>query len=118
LAGALGVLMASVAGGAIDWDTALLLAWVLAAALGLAALWAVVLSDGGPGLHPGTRLVLALGLLLGMVAAARWLWVMGTGAHSYEAATWAVWLVFLGGPFLVASLRLPQLLSWHRDKPA
>ena len=118
LAGALGLLMGSVAGAAFDWSTALLLGWVLASALGLAALWAVVLSDGGVGLIGGIRLVLSAGLLLGIAAASRWIWIMGTSAHPYGAATWAVWLVCLGGPIVVASLRLAQLLSWQPDEPA
>jgi hypothetical protein len=112
------MLMASLASGAFDWDTALLIGWVLAAALGLGALWVVVLSDGGAGFNLGKRLLLAVGVLPGIVAAAHWLWMMGTSGHRYEAATWCVWLVLLGGPLVVAGLRLLQLLSWHRDEPA
>jgi hypothetical protein len=57
-------------------------------------------------------------LLLGTAAAARWIWVMGTNAHRYGAATWTVWLVLLGGPLVVAGLRLAQLWSWRRDAAA
>jgi hypothetical protein len=118
LAGALGTAMATVAGGALDWATGLLIGWVLAGVLGITALWVVVLSDGGGDLSLGSRLVLAVGLLLGMAAAARWIWVMGTNGHRYGAAAWTVWLVLLGGPFVIASLRLTQLWSWHRDGAA
>jgi hypothetical protein len=115
LAGALGTAMATVASGALDWATGLLIGWMLAGVLGITSLWVVVLSDGGEGLSLGSRLVLAVGLLLGMAVAARWIWVMGTNGHRYGAATWTVWLVLLGGPLVIASLRLAQLWSWHRD---
>ena len=114
LAGALGTAMATIAGGALDWATGLLIGWVLAGVLGITALWVVVLSDGGGSLSLGSRLVLAVGLLLGMAVAARWIWVMGTSGHRYGAATWTVWLVLLGGPFVTASLRLTQL--WIRPR--
>ena len=77
LASALGTAMAAVAGGAVDRATVVLIGWVLAGVLGIAALWVVVLSDGAARLGRGGRLVLAVGLLLGIAAAARWLWVMG-----------------------------------------
>jgi len=116
LAGALGTAMTTVAGGTLDWATCLLFGWAMAGVLGTAALWVVVLNDGGAGLGPGRRLMLAVGLLLGMAGAARWIWVMGTNGHRYGAATWAVWLVLLGGPLVVASLRLPQLWNSHRGE--
>jgi hypothetical protein len=109
LAGAFGTAIAAVAGGSVDWATAKLIGWVLAGALGIAALWVVVLRDGGAGLRPGGRLMLTVGLLLGVAAATRWIWVMRTSGHPYGPATWAVWLLFLGGPILVASFRLVQL---------
>ena len=112
LAGALGTAMATVAGGALDWAAAVLIGLVLAGVLGITALWVVVLSDGGAGLSLGSRLLLAAGLLLGIAAAARWIWVMGTNEHRYGAETWTLWLVLLGGPLVVASLRLAQL--WPR----
>ena len=115
LAGALGTAMATVASGALDWATGLLIGWVLAGVLGISALWVAVLSDGAARFSPGSRLVLGVGLLLGIAAAARWIWVMGTNGHRYGAATWIVWLVLLGGPLVIASLRLAQLWSWHRD---
>ena len=117
LAGALGTAMAAVAGGAVDWAIAVLIGWVLAGVLGITALWVVVLRDGGAGLRLGSRLVLAVGLLLGMAAAARWIWVMGANGHRYGAVTWAVWILLLGGPLVVASFRLAQLGSLHRDGP-
>ena len=118
LVGALGTVMAAVAGGGIDWATAALIGWVLAGVLGIAALWAVVLRDGAAGLSLGSRLVLALGLLLGMAAAARWVWVMGANGVRYGPATWTVWLLLLGGPLVVASSRLAQLWRSLRDGAA
>jgi hypothetical protein len=114
VAGALGTAMAAVSGGAVDWAIAVLIGWVLAGLLGISALWVVVLSDGAARLSPGSRVVLTVGLLLGMAAAARWIWVMGTNGDRYGAATWTVWLLLLGGPVVVASFRLVQLWSWHR----
>jgi hypothetical protein len=118
LAGAFGTAMATVAGGTLDWATAVLVGWALAGVLGIVALWVAVIGDGGAGLRRGSRLTLAVGLLLGMAAAARWIWVMGTNVHRYGAATWTVWLVLLGGPFVVAGVRLVQLGSRRRDAAA
>jgi hypothetical protein len=121
-AGALGVATSAVAGGAINLATAMLIGWALGGALGgalgIAALWVAVLSDGGANLGQPSRLVLAIGLVLGMAVAARWLWVMGTNGHRYEATTWAVWVLLLGGPVVVACLRLTQLWSSARDGSA
>jgi hypothetical protein len=118
LAGGLGTAIAAVARGEIDQATAGLIGWLLAGVLGNAALWVVVLSDRAVRCGPAGRFVLVVGLLLGMGAAARWLWVMGSGGHRYEAVTWIVWLVLLGGPLVVASFRLAQLLSSLRDGSA
>jgi hypothetical protein len=109
LVGALGTVIAAFAGGAIDWATAGLIAWVLAGAVGIAALWVVVLDDGAARLGRGARLRLAVGLLLGMAAAAWWLWWMCTSEHRIEASTWTVWLLLLGGPLVVAGIRLVEL---------
>ena len=73
---------------------------------------------GAAGLSLGSRLVLALGLLLGMAAAARWVWVMGANGVRYGPATWTVWLLLLGGPLVVASSRLAQLWRSLRDGAA
>ncbi len=35
--------------------------------------------------------------------------------HQYGVTTWAVWLVLLGGPLLVAIVRLAQLWSSRPD---
>jgi hypothetical protein len=118
LAATLGTVMAAVASGAVDRATAVLIGWLLAGALGIAALWVVVLSDGAARIGRGARLVLAVGLLLGMAAAARWLWVMGTSGHRYDTATWTVWLLLLSGPLVVASVRLAQLWRSLRDGAA
>ena len=116
--GGLATAMAVIANGAVDRGSAVLFGWILAGVLGIAALWVVVLGDGAGHVGRRSRLLLAIGLLLGMAAAVRWLWVMGTSVHRYGPATWAVWLVLLGGPLVVASLRLAQLLSSLRDKTA
>ena len=118
LAGALGVATSAVAGGAINLPTAMLIGWALGGALGIAALWVAVLSDGGANLGQPSRLVLAVGLVLGIAVAGRWLWVMGTNGHRYEATTWTVWVLLLGGPVVVACFRLAQLLSSVRDGSA
>jgi hypothetical protein len=115
LAGALGTVLAAASGGAIHLATATLIAWALAGAAGIAALWVAVLSDGTAGNGPRARLTLTLGLLLGMAAAARWVWVMCTSGHRYGAVTWAVWLALLGGPLVVAGFRLAQL--WGSPHP-
>ena len=109
LVGVLGTVLADMAGGAIDRGTAGLILWALAGAVGIMALWVVVLNDGAAGLNQATRLALTVGLLLGIASGARWLWEMSKSVHKYEATTWAVWLVLLGGPLLVATLRLVQL---------
>jgi hypothetical protein len=118
LAGALGVGIAAVAGGAINWATAMLIGWALGGALGIAALWVAVLSDSGASLGHPSRLVLAVGLLLGMAVATRWLWVMATSGHRYDATTWTVWLLLLGGPLAIACFRLAQLCGSFRDGSA
>jgi len=115
LAGALGVAIAAGAGGTINWATAMLIGWTLGGALGIAALWVAVLSDGGASLGHPSRLVLAVGLLLGMAVATRWLWVMATSGHRYDATTWTVWLLLLGGPLAIACFRLAQLYGSFRD---
>jgi hypothetical protein len=118
MVGALGIAMAAVAGGAIDRATAVLIGWALGGTLGMVALWVVVLSDGAARLRHRSRLLLAVGLLLGIAAAMRWLWEMGTSGHRYGATTWTVWLLLLGGPIVVASSRLAQLWSSLRDGAA
>lgn len=116
LVGALGTVFAIAAGGAMDRPTAMLIVWALAGTVGIAALWVAVLNDGAARLSQGARVVLSVGLLLGIVAAARWLWVMSTSGHRYGAATWGVWLVLLGGPLVVAAFRLVQLWISPRDR--
>jgi hypothetical protein len=109
LAGGLGTAIAALASGAIEPAIVILIGWVVIGVLAIAALWLVVLSDGAVNRGRRVRFVLAAGLLLGIAAAARWFWTMGTSSHRYGAATWLVWLLLLGGPVLVASLRLKQL---------
>lgn len=118
LIGGLGMVIAAFAGGGLDWPTALLIGWALAGAVGIAALWVVFLSNDVARLGGGTRLVLTVGLLLGIAAATRWLWTTSTSGHRYGATTWGVWLVLLGGPLVVSALRLVQLWSPRRDGPA
>jgi hypothetical protein len=60
VAGALGTAMATVASGALDSATAVLIGWVLAGVSGNVALWVAVFSDGGAGFRAGSRLALAV----------------------------------------------------------
>jgi hypothetical protein len=55
---------------------------------------------------------LAGGLLLGLPAAGRWLWIMAAGGRNYDTLTWAVWLVLLVGPLVLGSYSLVRLLRW------
>ena len=111
-----GMGFAEVARGAMDWALNEQIFWALAAAAGVVALWAIVLNDGAR-LPWRSRIAITLGLLLGMVSAVRWLSSM-MGRHSYGASTWAVWIVLLGGPLVVGSLRLVQLwISPQRNGP-
>jgi len=111
LAAVLGTALAVVSGGAMNLATAMLIAWALAGAVGIAALWVVVLSGNAANLGRSARVVLSVALLLGLSAAMRWIWVTWTSGHRYGAMTWAVWLLLLGGPIVVAGLRLAQLWS-------
>lgn len=93
------------------WDTVsstgLLLAWMAAAGLGVMALWVAVLAESPEALRESpARWRLVAGLLLGLVAAGRWLWTMAAGRHSYDTATWAVWLVLLVGPVVLGTYYL------------
>jgi hypothetical protein len=84
--------------------TGLVLAWVAAAGLGVFALWVVVLAEPLATVRQAAaRWWLTAGLLLGLLAAGRWLWVMTTGGHTYGPLTWAVWLALLVGPLVLAS---------------
>jgi hypothetical protein len=115
LVGALGMVLAEIAGGAIDWALAGQIFWALAGAAGIVALWVVVINDGGAGLRPGTRIALTVGLLLGITSAVRWLSLTSTSGHKYDAKTWAVWIVLLAGPLVVGSLRVVQLWKPPQD---
>jgi hypothetical protein len=89
----------------------LMVAWVAAAAVGVLALWLVVLEEGPATVrHGSTRWWLAGGLALGLLAAGRWLWVMGVGGHRYDWPTWGVWLALLAGPLVLGSYYLIQLM--------
>jgi hypothetical protein len=57
---------------------------------------------------------LAAGLLLGLVAAGRWLWTMAAGRHNYGTSTWAVWLMLLVGPVVLGSYYLVLLARPRR----
>jgi len=50
------------------------------------------------------------GLSIGLLAAGRWLWVMGVGGHSYDPLTWGVWLALLIGPLVLGVYYLVQLV--------
>ena len=89
-----------------------ILAWIAGAGMGVLALWVVVLAESPAVLRRmPARWWLAAGLLLGGLAAARWLWVLAMGGHSYGALTWAVWVVLLVGPLVLGSYYLAVLLS-------
>jgi hypothetical protein len=116
LAGVLGTALAVVASGVIDQSSVALIGCVVAGVIGVGALWAVVLSDGALRYDRVNRFVIAGGLLLGIIAAARWLWVMGSSGHRYGSVTWIVWLLLLSGPLIVASFRLVELWSSFRGR--
>ena len=122
LAGGLGAAIGLVAGlvepgrsAAERWatvtTTGTVLAWVAAAAAGVVALWVVVLAEPRAGLSQvRLRWLLVAGLVLGLVAASRWLWTMAGGGHSYGPLTWAVWLGLLVGPLVLGIYYLVLLL--------
>ena len=109
-AGGLGVVVAMITNGAIDRMTATLVVWVTAATLGSASLVVVVLLDEARRVSAWGRLVLASGLLLGVAGAGRLLWTSWTSRYRYGALSWVVWLYLLGGPVVIAGLRLVQLV--------
>jgi len=90
---------------------ALMVGWVAAAAIGVAALWFAVLADEPATLRQApARWWLVGGLSIGLLAAGRWLWVMGFGGHSYDPLTWGVWLALLMGPLVLGVYYLVQLV--------
>jgi hypothetical protein len=96
---------------AVAGGLGLILAWILAAAVGVLALWLAALAEPPTALkHAPHRRWLAVGLLVGLVAAVRWLAVMAAHGHSYDALTWAVWLLLLGGPVVMGAAYLVFLL--------
>ena len=109
-AGGLGVVFSIIVSGTVDRMTSILLVWVTAATLGSAALVVVVLLDGARRVSAWGRLLLASGLLLGVAGAGRFLWTSWTSGYRYGALSWVVWLYLLGGPVVIAGLRLVQLV--------
>ena len=89
-----------------------LILWILGAMVGLSALWLAVLGEIDVTHRPRLRLVLILGLLVGIVAALRWLFVMGH--ENYDRATWATWIGLLVGPIAVGIRHLLLLVKPHR----
>ena len=97
------------------WDgvtaPALIVAWVAAAGVGVAALWIAVLADEPATLRQTpARWWLVAGLSVGLLAAGRWLWVMAYGRHSYDHLTWGLWLALLLGPVVIGVYCLVQLV--------
>jgi hypothetical protein len=88
----------------------MLLGWVTAAGLGVGALWVAVLASPASMKRSRNRGWLIAGLFGGLVAAGRWLWLMGNRGHNYDLLTWSVWFVLLGGPLVLGSHYLVQLL--------
>ena len=88
-----------------------ILLWVAAAVVGLLALWIAVLAESPAALRaaPG-RWWLAAGLLVGVMAAAPWLWPFPRAAPGYGPTTWAVWIALLGGPIVLGLYYLAALL--------
>ena len=87
------------------------LAWIAAADAGVLALWVLALAESPAALRRSrSRWWLVAGLVLGLLAAGRWLVVMGTSAHSYGPSTWAVWLALLAGPLVLGTYYLVRLL--------
>ena len=93
------------------------LAWVVAAAVGVLALWVVVLRDPQPETRPArVRWWLPAGLFVGLLAAGRWLWTMSAGGTTYGAQTWGVWLGLLAGPLVMGSYYFVRLLL-RKEEP-
>ena len=120
-AGGLGVALALLAGlvepdhsTAERWanftSAAMLLGWVMAAGVGVMALWVTVLASPATLKQSHKRWWLVAGLLVGLLAAARWLWLMAGRGHNYDLLTWGVWFGLLGGPLLLGSYYLVRLL--------
>ena len=96
-------------------STGLLIVWVIAAGAGLLALWILVLSDRAVSTRPPlVRWALGTGLLLGILAASRWLWLMAASRAHYDLHTWVVWLLMLVGPIVLA---IYYLLCVVRGRP-
>jgi hypothetical protein len=122
LAGGLGTVMALVTGVAAPGQTPAerwvaltgtlpLLLWMAAAVVGVLALWVAVLAGSPAALRAGpARWWLAAGLLVGVMAAGRWLWLLAAGPHGYGAGTWALWLLLLAGPLVLGIYYLGVLL--------
>lgn len=90
----------------------MILAWVAAAGVGALALWVVVLADSPTVVRQARlRWWLIAGLVLGLLAATRWLATMMGGGHSHDAHTWAVWLGLLIGPLVLGTYYLVLLVQ-------
>jgi len=89
----------------------MVLAWIAAAGIGVLALWIVVLAEPRAA-HSQARLRwwLAAGLLIGLLAAARWLATIAGSGHTYSLLTWAVWLGLLFGPLVLGTYYLVLLV--------
>jgi len=122
LAGGLGTMTALVVSVAAPGQTAAdrwsvltgtlpLVLWVAAAVAGVLALWVAVLAASPAALGAGPeRWWIAAGLLVGAVAAGRWLWLMMAGRYDYVSVAWALWLVLLAGPIVLSVYYLLHLL--------
>jgi len=122
LAGGLGTLMALLTWAFApghSWDdrwagitgTLPILLWVVAAGIGVLALWVAVLADSPAALRAAAgRWWLAAGLGIGVVAASRWMWLLATGTHATDASGWALWLVLLAGPLVLGIYYLGVLV--------
>lgn len=92
-------------------ETAPLVGWIGAATVGVIVLWVVVLTDARAAPRTAAaRGWLVAGLLLGLLAAGRWLWTMAARGERVEPLTWMVWLALLAGPILLGGYYLVVLL--------
>lgn len=95
-----------------------LVLWVACAAVGVSALWVAILRREEHVYDSRVRFSLLAGILLGELAALRWLWVMMHQDPGYGIRTWAVWLALLIGPLIVGARYMITLVFQHRGADA
>jgi hypothetical protein len=73
-----------------------------AAIIGLAALWTAVLFDSTRPKTLKARWLIVTGLVIGLVAAGKWVSHLALSGNHYGITTWAVWMALLGGPIVLS----------------